>query len=148
MAKILYTGPTPLDGAVADFLSRIVADGKQLNHVTAFTFNRQVGEGHTVTITFLADEELAQFGTPFPFGRSVATKLCTHTWSTVKGDDTAHHQCREVGTHTIHRCGGCAETDPESIPLVHDAAVCSEENFFIRVCECPCPDCRLNHVRD
>lgn len=133
MAKIYYTGSTPLDGAIADFLSRIVADGKQLSYMTGFSFIREVGAGHKVTITFFADEELAQFGkTPKacpacnevhdpPYSKyckaaPITGGRCSFTWETRKGNGprdqqtTAWHECRIQGTHVMHKCEGCSET--------------------------------------
>lgn len=172
MAKVTIN-TTELDKAVAAFITRIGATGKVLNHTASYTFNRSTRDASTVTVTLFADEELERFGEPKPpstvdcfsnvnvyicsvcnkqhdpvykFDCEPSTTVCRHTWETVKGDDTAHHECRIVGTHILHRCGGCRETDPESIPLLHDDELCDwTENLM---CTCPCPNCRRDHGRD
>lgn len=65
MAKIIFR-PTALDSAIADFLSRMVAEGKQLNYIASYTFDRTVDAPYAVTIRFYADEELSQFGATPP----------------------------------------------------------------------------------
>lgn len=67
MAKILRTIPTPLDRAVEDFLGRMAEEGKTLNYIAGYTFERGANDPYTVTIKFYADEELEQFGKPDAF---------------------------------------------------------------------------------
>lgn len=63
MTKVNFNS-LPLDHAVADFLKRIIDEGKALNYIGAYTFDRSTKDPNSITIMFYMDEELSQFGKP------------------------------------------------------------------------------------
>lgn len=65
---------TPLDGAVAAYLARIVEEGNPLNYIGRYAFDRDSEGVFTVTVTLYADEELAQFGATKPSEPDEATE--------------------------------------------------------------------------